>query len=70
MAMQWNRNSRKGVTGSTRPRRCGRLPAASERTGRERDNRIARREGIFVVTGQKSAEAIVARPQGNAKGRT
>jgi hypothetical protein len=35
------------------------LPAASERTGNERDSGIARREGILVVTGQKSAEAIV-----------
>jgi len=35
------------------------LPAANERTGNKRDSGIARREGILVVTGQKSAEAIV-----------
>jgi len=35
------------------------LPAASERTGNKRDSGIARREGILVVTGQKSAEVIV-----------
>ena len=37
-----------------------RVPAASERTGNERDGGIARREGILVVTGQKSAEVILA----------
>jgi hypothetical protein len=36
------------------------LPAASERTGNERRSDIARREGIPVVTGQKSAEVVVA----------
>jgi len=35
------------------------LPAASERTGNERKSDIARREGIPVVTGQQSAEAVV-----------
>ena len=54
-----NRESRWGGTGTPRPRRCGELPAASERTGNRRDSGIARREGIPVVTGQKSAEAIV-----------
>ena len=54
-----NRNSRQGGTGRSRPGRCGELPAASERTGNGRCSGIARREGIFVVTGQKSAEVIV-----------
>jgi hypothetical protein len=35
------------------------LPAASERTGNERDSGKARREGILAVTGQKSAEVVV-----------
>jgi len=35
------------------------LPAASERTGNERDSGIARLEGILAVTGQKSAEVVV-----------
>jgi len=35
------------------------LPAASERTGNKRGSDIARREGIFGVIGQKSAEVIV-----------
>ena len=54
-----NRKSRMGATGRSRPGRCGELPAASERTGNERDSGIARREGILVVTGQRSAAAIV-----------
>lgn len=57
--VELNRNSRPGGTGSSRPRRCGELPAASERTGNERNSGIARREGILVVIRQKSAEAIV-----------
>ena len=59
-----NRKSRPGGTGRTRPRRCGELPAASERTGNKRDSGIARREGILVVTGQKSAEVVVAAGMG------
>jgi hypothetical protein len=31
----------------------------SERTDSERGSAIARREGIFAVTGQKSAEVVV-----------
>ena len=56
---EMNRESRTGGTGTLRPRRCGELPAASERTGNERESGIARREGILVVTWQKSAAAIV-----------
>ncbi len=55
-----NRKSRLGITGTPRPGRCGELPAASERIGSKRRSDIARREGISVVTGQKSAEAVVA----------
>jgi hypothetical protein len=68
--VELNRESRTGATGTTRPRRCGELPAVSERTGNERDSGIARREGIPVVTGQKSAEVVVAATQETAKGRT
>jgi hypothetical protein len=35
------------------------LPAASERTDSKRGRAIARREGIFAVIGQKSAEVVV-----------
>ena len=35
-----NRTSRKGATGSSRPRRCGESPAASERTGGKRRSDI------------------------------
>ena len=54
-----------------RSRRCGKSPAADERTEWQTKRRgIARRRAIAAVTGQESAEAIVAALQGNAKGRT
>jgi hypothetical protein len=59
-----NRKSRKGATGTSRPGRCGELPAASERTGSKRRSGIARRAGMGDVTGQKSAEAVVAAGKG------
>ena len=62
--VELNRKSRMGGTGTSRPGRCGELPAASERTGNERRSDIARREGIPVVTGQKSAEAILVADTG------
>ena len=48
-----------GSTGTSRTRRCGELPAASDETAAPPSRRTARRAATRAVTEQKSENAVV-----------